>query len=178
MHRPMTMTADACVAPASGRHCGGCTLCCKLLPVPAIDKPRGQLCRHCTPGRGCNIYRDRPGVCRDWNCGWQVWHWLGQEWYPLESGMVINPNLSRDPDRSAIDFHVDPVEPDRWRKPQYLAQLRELARAGLEGDLRFRVVINIDGIRKWIVLPDEEVEFNRFRKLVEPVEHRATCWRC
>jgi hypothetical protein len=172
------VTENHTAAAISDRNCGSCTLCCKLLAVPAIDKPRGQLCQHCTPGKGCNIYRDRPGVCRDWNCGWQIWHWLGQEWHPLESRIVINPNLSLDPAHSAIDFHVDPADPDRWRKPEYLSQLRLLARGGLEGEVKFRVIINIDGIRKWIVLPDAEVEFNRFQKLAKAVEQRATCWLC
>lgn len=160
------------------RNCGSCTLCCKLLAVPVIDKPRGQWCQHCTPGKGCNIYRDRPGVCRDWNCGWQIWQWLGEEWYPLESKIVINPNLSLDPDHSAIDFHVDPADPDRWRRREYLSQLRLLAHGGLEGEIRFRVIINIDGVPKWIVLPDREVEFHRFQQLAKAVEHRATCWAC
>lgn len=172
------LTENRSAAAPSDRDCGGCTMCCKLLAVPALDKPRGQLCRHCTPGKGCDIYRNRPGVCRDWNCGWQIWHWLGPEWYPRESGIVINPNLSLDPDRSAIDFHVDPADPDRWRNPLYLSQLRLLARAGLEGEFRFRVIINIDGIRKWVILPGEEVEFSRFQKPAASAAHRATCWLC
>jgi len=166
------------LATIPGRNCGGCTLCCKLLTVPAIDKPGGQWCQHCAPGKGCNIYRDRPEVCRTWNCGWQIWRWLGEEWYPLQSKMLINPNLSLDPDHSAIDIHVDPAYRNQWRKPEYLSQLRLLARRGLEEELKFRVIINIDGLRKWIVLPDNEVEFNRFQNLAKEVERRATCWRC
>jgi hypothetical protein len=164
--------------PIPGRECGSCTLCCKWFAVPAIDKPRWQWCQHCAPGKGCNIYRDRPVVCRDWNCGWKNWQWIGEEWYPLESKIVINPNLSLDPDHSAIDVHVDPACRDQWRKPEYLSQLRLLARRGLEEQVKFRVIINIDGLRKWIVLPNEEVEFNLFQKLAKPVEHRATCWQC
>ncbi len=160
-----------------GRECGSCTLCCKWFAVPAIDKPAGQWCQHCAPGKGCKIYQDRPGVCRTWNCGWQIWPWLGEEWYPLRSKMVINPNLSSDPDHSAIDVLVDPVYRDQWRKPEYLSQLRLLARLGLAGELKFRVIINVDGFRKWIVLPNREVEFNRFQKVAR-AEHQATCWLC
>ena len=166
------------VAATSDRNCGGCTLCCKLLAVPAIDKPRGQWCKHCTPGQGCKIYEQRPEVCRDWNCGWQIWPWLGEEWHPLRCGIVINPNLSLDPDHSAIDFHVDPADPDRWRKPEYLSQLRLLARDGQDGELKFRVIINVAGIRKWIVFPNKEVEFSLFLNLAKAVERQATCWRC
>jgi hypothetical protein len=35
-----------------GRSCGSCTLCCKLLRIEALDKPRDIWCRHCAVGRG------------------------------------------------------------------------------------------------------------------------------
>src|SRR5262245_25457095 len=92
-----------------GRECNGSTLCCNCLACPAIDKPARQWCQHCAPGKGCSIYRDRPGVCQTWNCGWQILRSLGEEWYPLRSKIVINPNISPDPDHSAIDVHVDPA---------------------------------------------------------------------
>ena len=161
-----------------GRECGSCTLCCKLLAVPGLDKPAGQFCRHCVPGKGCNIYRDRPEVCQAWNCGWLVWRWLGEEWYPLRSKIVISPNVSTDPRRSAIDVHVDPDYQDQWRKPEYLSQLRLLARWGLEGELKFTVIINIEGFRKWVVLPNEDVAFNRFQKVAKAAERQATCRMC
>ena len=28
------------------RRCGGCTLCCKLLPMPELDKRAGKPCQH------------------------------------------------------------------------------------------------------------------------------------
>lgn len=166
------------LAAIPGRECDGCTLCCNLLAVPAIDKPQGQWCQHCAPDKGCAIYRDRPGVCRAWNCGWRIWQWLGEEWHPLRSKIVINPNVSPDPDHSAIDVLVDPAYPDQWRKPEYLSQLRLLAHRGLERAPNFRVIINVDGYRKWIIFPNKEVEFNRFQKLAKAVRHEATCRLC
>ena len=91
--------------------------------------------------------------------------------------MIINLNVSPDPDHSAINVHVDPAYRDQWRKPEYLSQLRLLARRGLEGELKFRVIIKIDGLRTWIVFPNKEVEFNRFQKVAKAVG-RATCWLC
>ena len=52
------------------RTCGGCSLCCKLLPVKEIGKPAGQRCRHQKFGKGCTIYARRPGSCRFWSCAW------------------------------------------------------------------------------------------------------------
>ena len=38
------------------RHCGGCTLCCKLIPVEELNKPAGARCKHVRTGKGCSIY--------------------------------------------------------------------------------------------------------------------------
>jgi hypothetical protein len=53
------------------RHCGDCTLCCRLVPVPELSKIAGQRCDHQFIG-GCRIYRSRPVACRLWNCAWLV----------------------------------------------------------------------------------------------------------
>ena len=53
-----------------GRSCGTCTLCCKLLQVPEVEKPLGEWCRHCDKGVGCTIYAERPQRCRDFFCGY------------------------------------------------------------------------------------------------------------
>ena len=82
------------------RQCGGCTLCCKLLPMNSgqdaqatrtaaemikhrmlslqeaasmlktLDKPAGERCPHQRHGKGCLIYSQRPLGCRVWNCRW------------------------------------------------------------------------------------------------------------
>jgi hypothetical protein len=56
------------------RECGGCTLCCKLLPVRELDKVAGERCRHQRTGKGCAVYNSRamPSACHFWNCRWLV----------------------------------------------------------------------------------------------------------
>jgi hypothetical protein len=56
----------------TGRVCGTCTLCCKLLPVPVfpLNKAAGQKCKHSSAGRGCTIYPRRPNACKTWACRW------------------------------------------------------------------------------------------------------------
>lgn len=54
----------------TGRVCGSCTACCKLMPVPTINKPAGQRCQHQRYGKGCTIYANRPFACRTWSCAW------------------------------------------------------------------------------------------------------------
>ncbi len=51
-------------------ECGTCTLCCKVMGVPALNKLPGEWCVHCDPKVGCKIYDDRPESCRDFECLW------------------------------------------------------------------------------------------------------------
>jgi hypothetical protein len=79
------------------RHCGGCTACCKLLPmekgrdvragatalaagvltmeeinaaIPDFDKKAGARCPYQRTGKGCSVYDRRPLGCRFWVCRW------------------------------------------------------------------------------------------------------------
>lgn len=56
----------------TGRVCGGCQLCCRLLPVHLDDqyKPAGTRCRYSRHGKGCTIHATRPLPCRTWSCRW------------------------------------------------------------------------------------------------------------
>ena len=57
----------------TGRVCGSCSLCCRLLDVPEAGKAQSQWCPHCLPGRGgCAIYDERPHVCRRCSCLWLI----------------------------------------------------------------------------------------------------------
>jgi hypothetical protein len=68
------------------RHCGDCTLCCKLVPVHdgvlingkrmpgSIDKKSGERCKYQRFGKGCMVYNTSkmPSCCQLWNCRWLV----------------------------------------------------------------------------------------------------------
>jgi hypothetical protein len=56
----------------SGRICGSCQLCCRLLPTEEIDKPALKRCQHQKHGVGCAIYAKRPISCELWNCRWLI----------------------------------------------------------------------------------------------------------
>ena len=77
---------------AAGRECGACTVCCKILKidVPELKKLADVLCDHCTLGLGCNIYANRPPVCRGWYCGWRRMQHLGEDWRPDRCGVLID----------------------------------------------------------------------------------------
>lgn len=61
------------------KPCGECSMCCKLLQIVKadnfpFDKPAGQWCKHCNPGKGCGIFNtpDLPILCKTYHCGWQA----------------------------------------------------------------------------------------------------------
>lgn len=124
------------------RHCGGCQLCCKLVPVADLGKGAGERCKHQRFGKGCLVYhrpdKGFPQCCALWNCAW-----LG--------GAEGTEDLSR-PDRvhyvidvmpdfvvaqhegqedikvPVIQIWVDPAFPNAHRDPNlraYLAQRAE-----------------------------------------------------
>jgi hypothetical protein len=101
----------------TGRRCGECSLCCKLVPieredhpeqrwptaivalgirdaVPEFDKPAGQRCKY-QRRTGCRIYERRPFSCQIWTC-----RWLANQ---------DTAELSR-PDRSHYVLDISPYE--------------------------------------------------------------------
>jgi hypothetical protein len=158
----------------TGRSCGSCSLCCKLLKVddPPFFKPPGKWCPHCRPGHGgCSIYDTRPGVCRGWGCGWLTNSTLGDEWRPTRAKMVVAWEPIGEATRHAwCNIGVDPGSPDAWRRDPYRSQIRAWALNGLRAvngiAIYTRVLV---GPRVFVVLPDQEVEVTRTPFTVVPV---------
>jgi len=128
------------------RECGTCTLCCKVMGIYALDKPRGRWCDHAMPGRGCAIYDDRPQECRTFSCLWLLDDNLGPEWKPEKSKMV----LTADEASRRTMVYVDASAPNAWQREPFQQRLMALMQAGLPlGRLVFIVV----GERTGLLLP-------------------------
>lgn len=135
----------------ANRQCGECSLCCKVLDIPLIEKPSGEWCGNCRPGHGCSIYQSRPPVCRSYECLWLFDQALGDEWKPSKSRMVL-ALLSLD-GGLLLDVNVDREYPDAWKQPPYYGQLKALtARVGVQ--------VNV-GNRHWAVMATDDVEFRK-----------------
>ncbi len=134
-----------------GRRCGTCTLCCKLLTIPAFGNPSGEWCPHCVKGRGCGIYSDRPNECRRFQCGYLLWPELGEHWLPSRSKLVV----AFKPDGNEIIIHVDPGVPSAWRAEPYYSEIRNMA-GNAEGTA-YTIFVQI-GRRVIAVFPDREVD--------------------
>jgi hypothetical protein len=125
------------------RHCGACTLCCKLLPVRELAKPANTRCRHQSL-KGCAVYHDPergfPPSCAIWNCRWLVAPDAADLHRPDRTHYVVDimPDLVRATDNvtgevteiTVIQVWVDPHYPEAWRDKALLAYA-ENAREGL-----------------------------------------------
>lgn len=104
-----------------GRSCSGCTMCCKLLEIDVLEKPRGQWCSHCNPKSGCTIYESRPAPCRSFNCGYLRIADLGEHWKPSKARFLINYELTS----GRIAIHADPDRPDAWKVDPYIKSIQQ-----------------------------------------------------
>jgi hypothetical protein len=148
---------------ATGRSCGGFSMCCKLPPFE-IDgewKPENVWCKYCRPGgAGCLIYDRRPEYCRGYSCLWLVHPDVRDHWKPSQSKMVMTVQ-EQWPGIWAFVVNVDPSAPNVWRDPRFYPDLKSLARHALAG----RAYVGIKApcvvvVRKqqWVILPDKDVE--------------------
>lgn len=116
----------------SKRVCGNCTLCCRLLAVPELDKAEGTWCRHCGSSE-CAIHAIRPPSCRNFDCFWLMDEGFPDALRPDRCGVVAWWNGA---DHDSVVLHVDPDRPDALAKPPG----SELLRAVLNGFARVYAV--------------------------------------
>jgi hypothetical protein len=135
-------------APAAGRSCGDCALCCKVYPIPAMDKPRGAWCRAWKAGAGCTIRDDRPQFCRDFHCTWMLDSRLGPEWKPSVCKFVMNWT-----ENGLLFVTMEPNSPLAYRKEPYYGVLKSTSRTCLA---KGEKIIIFSGASKYVMLPDGE----------------------
>ena len=88
------------------RSCGDCTLCCKLVPVPALQKEGYEWCKHCAIGEGCKIYKDRPLDCQGFECFWHAGLTL-EEYKPNKVGFYMTVDSANDAAMSMIKVYTE-----------------------------------------------------------------------
>lgn len=118
----------------NNKTCGECTLCCRLMGVPEINKPPGRDCQFCSTPSGCGIYVNRPISCREFEC-----------FYLKLFDDDVPPDPSLRPDRCGVVLHsgksatlcmVDPDRPNAWKTEPVISLLGELASAGFDVVIR------------------------------------------
>jgi hypothetical protein len=144
------MLPEQGTGPMSKRECGSCSLCCKVLDVPALYKPAGQWCRHFRAGTGCEIHQLRPKPCRDFSCLWLAEDWLGDAWKPSTAKFV----MAWEYDGDCLSVFVDPKMPNAWKVEPYHNILKQLAVRHLGEN---RLVMVVETARRILLLPDQDV---------------------
>ena len=140
-----------------GRSCKGCTLCCKLLAIDALEKPRAIWCSHCDAKAGCRIHGAHPGECKDFYCGYLTNAALDERWQPTRSKIVLAYDEQLAP---RLSVHVDPSRPDAWREEPYYSQIKRWAVAAAAS--RGQVIV-WQGRRTIAVLPDRDQQLGEVR---------------
>src|SRR5262245_7944415 len=131
------MSVEIPVVTDSKRTCGECQLCCKLLPMPELQKHANERCRHQKFGVGCAIYSKRPMSCAVWSCRWL----LNQDTADLrrpdrshyvidmmpDSIEIVNNETGARIEFFVIQVWVDPKYPNAHRDPALRAYLMRRA---------------------------------------------------
>ena len=133
----------------SQRQCGDCSLCCKVLGIPELEKPKDSWCPNFAAGIGCRIYEDRPPSCHNFICRWLTDPNMGPEWKPSVCKMVVDSRPS------LFVAHVDPAVTQPWRAEPYFSVLKRLSAQGLTRGI---IVLVIERRRTIVILPDREVD--------------------
>lgn len=148
---------DPSIDVVAGRSCRGCTLCCKVLAIAELEKPRAAWCTHCDVKAGCRIHGSHPAECRDFYCGYLTNSMLDERWNPTRSKMVLAYDELHAP---RLSVHVDPGRPNAWREEPYYAQIKRWAAAAAAK--RGQVVVCL-GARTIAVLPDRDKDLGEVR---------------
>jgi Fe-S-cluster containining protein len=139
-----------------GRSCAGCTLCCKIMTVEEIAKPRNKWCQHCDIGKGCKIYDARPEACRLFYCHYLKEGGIAEHWKPSQSRMMMTYNN----EAQRLCVYVDPARPDAWRKDPYYADLKTWAKNAVASKSQVVVFVGDDVT---VILPDRDKPIGRVR---------------
>lgn len=136
----------------TARSCGGCQLCCKLVPVSdnvvGLHKPANTRCPYQRHAKGCTIYERKPWACGVYSCRWLLGNDTADMPRPDRVHYVIDPtpDFVRMVDRvtgelqqniEVVQVWVDPDYPDAHRDPALRRYLLRRAEEGIVALIRY-----------------------------------------
>ena len=133
------------------KSCGSCGLCCKLMAIPTLDKPRHMWCSKYVMRSGCGIYAERPAECRAFFCLYLTAEQLGETWRPDKAKFMIWTGRE---DRRLI-VEVDPASPLAWKREPYYSQLK--AWSDRNRPDAFEVTVRV-GSHIFILFPEADID--------------------
>lgn len=113
------------------RKCGACRMCCKLFPLPILDKPENQWCKFLSPS-GCALHDHlQPEVCRQYACYWLEHAEMLAEHRPDRIGIIVTECGSVSVAGEALRvFVLNQSEPEACRAPAAQALIDGMAARG------------------------------------------------
>ncbi len=110
------------------RACNGCTECCSVLGVKPLDKPPWVSCEHLCD-EGCGIYKERPGICGEFNCLWQMG--LGSmDQRPDKLGVIFAPTDGIFPFTGEMEVQAYEAQPGALTNPEVVKLCKKLVKGG------------------------------------------------
>jgi len=143
------------------KSCGSCGMCCKLMAIPSLAKPRHSWCPKYVMRSGCGIYAERPSECRAFECLYLQAPGLDDAWRPDRAKFMIWTGTE---DRRLI-VEVDPAAPAAWRQAPYYAQIKAWSDRSAPEPLEVTVRV---GSRVTVVFPEADIDLGGERDL--PIE--------
>ena len=118
------------------RECSDCSLCCKVVPVPQLQKAQDEWCKHCAPAgvKKCLIFNtpERPYACGAYQCMWTR-HYDWPEWLKPSRCRVVFERVN---DKIMLGTG-DAGLPNHWKQDAKFKQfLRKMAASGVAVVLR------------------------------------------
>lgn len=137
------------------RTCGPCTLCCKVLRIPELEKPQNAWCRHAKKGRGCGIYEARPESCRSFSCLWL--DGLAPEWARPD---LVHGVMTATTDGAQLVLHEDPGFRGAARE-----KLKEVIDRFVADGKHYVAVVS--GDRRTLIATPELLNDSKFEQLLD-----------
>jgi hypothetical protein len=94
------------------RSCGDCTRCCEgwlHADIHGREMMLGKPCHFVTLGKGCTIYKERPELCKDFQCEWLRNDDL-PEWYKPDLSSLIVRTLKLDQKDKDPIYYLEVME--------------------------------------------------------------------
>ena len=133
-------------------------MCCKLMAIPTLQKPRHSWCPKYAKGRGCGIYETRPSECSTFFCLYLEADGLGEAWRPDKAKFMVW--TGREARRLIVE--VDPANPGAWRREPYYSQIK--AWSDRNRPDAFEVTVRV-GDQVYVVFPETEISLGQEENL-------------
>jgi hypothetical protein len=133
------------------KTCGPCGMCCKLMHIPALQKPRHSWCPHYAKGRGCGVYATRPAECAAFKCLYLQADELPEAWRPDKARFMVWTGY----EARRLIVEVDPAHPAAWKQAPYYAQIKAWSDRNVAEPLEVTVRV---GERVTVVFPEADID--------------------